>query len=110
MQEERRKFDPATAERIDEYCNTLKEYANGNKMPFTFIVEDPSGNSYVQNPSAPTRDQYCVKTRWLRTPADYEVMGYPCDQATLQADNDKHSLKDPNAPEKPAEMVMKGKS
>jgi len=61
-------------------------------MPFTFIVEDPSGNSFVQNPSAPTRDHYCVKTTWIRTAADYEVMGYPIDQATLQAEQERLEL------------------
>ena len=58
-------------------------------MPFTFIVEDPSGNSFIENPSAPTADQYCKKTHFLRTIEDYQVMGYPIDQATLQAQNDK---------------------
>lgn len=79
MQEERRKYDPATADKIDEYIEDLKLYRDGKKMPFTFIIEDPSGNSFVQNPSAPTRDQYCKKTNWIRTKSEYEVMGYPVD-------------------------------
>lgn len=58
-------------------------------MPFTFIVEDVSGNSFVENPSAPTADQYCKKTHWIRTLEDYEFMGYPADQATLQAEADR---------------------
>lgn len=56
VQEERRKVDPETAKKIDDYCDTLKEYSEGKRYPFKFIVEDPSGNSYVQNPSAPTAD------------------------------------------------------
>jgi zinc finger protein len=83
MQEERRTVDPATAKKIDEYCQTLKEYSEGKRYPFKFIVEDPSGNSYVQNPSAPTADQYCKKTNWIRTIEDYTAMGYPADQATI---------------------------
>lgn len=94
MQEERRAADPATAKKIDEYCKTLEAYADGEKMPFTFIVEDPSGNSFVQNPSAPTADQYCKKTKWIRGAAEYETMGYPVDQATLQAENDRLRLVD----------------
>jgi len=47
MQEERRAADPDTAKKIDEYCEQLAAYADGDKMPFTFIVEDPSGNSFV---------------------------------------------------------------
>lgn len=89
MQEERRVTDPETAKKIDEYCETLKEYASGKRLPFKFIVEDPSGNSYVQNPSAPTADQYCKKTHWVRSIEDYTTMGYPADQATIQAEADR---------------------
>lgn len=63
-------------------------------MPFTFILEDPSGNSFIQNPSAPTADQYCKKTQWIRSVDDYTAMGYPVDQATLNAENDKLRLAD----------------
>ena len=79
MQDERKKFDPITAQKIDEYCDQLRDYADGKKMPFTFILEDPSGNSFVQNPSFPTADQYCKKTNWVRTVEDYTTMGYPAD-------------------------------
>lgn len=83
LQEERRKYDPVTAQKIDEYIDNLKEYRDFKKLPFTFIVEDPSGNSFVQNPSAPTRDHYCKMTKWIRSKEEYEIMGYPVDQATL---------------------------
>lgn len=89
LQEERRKFDPVTADKIDEYCDKLKKYAEGEVLPFTFILEDPSGNSYIQNPAAPTADQYCKRTYWIRSAAEYEAMGYPVDQATLIAEQDK---------------------
>ena len=89
MQEERRKYDPITAGKIDEYCQKLERFATMQEMPFTFIVEDPSGNSFVQNPSAPTADQYCKKTQWVRTVEDYAAMGYPADQASVQAEEDR---------------------
>jgi len=58
-------------------------------MPFTFIIEDPSGNSFVENPSAPTADQYCKKTHWIRSIEEYQKMGYPIDQASYQAEVDR---------------------
>ena len=55
MQEERRKYDPITAGKIDDYVQTLKTYMDReNPKHFTFIIEDPSGNSYISNPQAPT--------------------------------------------------------
>ena len=65
-------------------------------MPFNFIIEDPSGNSYISNPQAPTRDPYCKITKYIRTSDDYIAMGYPIDQATLQAEHDKFAISDPN--------------
>lgn len=47
LQPERRKYDPATATKIDEYIAVLKDYRDMKRMPFHFIVEDPSGNSFV---------------------------------------------------------------
>ncbi len=41
------KHDPATAEKIDEFIVKLEKYANGEIFPFSFIVDDPSGNSFV---------------------------------------------------------------
>jgi zinc finger protein len=65
-------------------------------MPFTFIVEDPSGNSYISNPQAPTRDPYCKITKYIRSSEEYTAMGYPVDQSTLQAEADRLALADPN--------------
>lgn len=99
LQDERRKYDPITAEKIDEYCVKLERFANMEEMPFTFIVEDPSGNSFVQNPSAPTADQYCKKTKWIRSAEEYQELGYPVDQAVLSAQNDQMRLQEKSADE-----------
>lgn len=87
------------AEKIDEYCKKLERFASMEEMPFTFIVEDPSGNSFVQNPSAPTADQYCKKTKWIRSAEEYQALGYPVDQATLSTENDKMRLQEKSADE-----------
>ena len=53
LQPERRKFDPATAAKIDEFIGKLIQYKDGKVFPFTFELIDPSGNSFIQNPNAP---------------------------------------------------------
>jgi len=78
----RKHTEPESYQKIEDYCDRLQKFANGEIMPFTFIVEDPSGNSFVENPSAPTADQYCTKTHWIRSMEEYHAMGYPVDQAT----------------------------
>lgn len=43
------KVDPQTAEAIDKFLLKLKGCAAGDSS-FTFILDDPAGNSYIENP------------------------------------------------------------
>ena len=43
--------------------------------PFTIVVDDPSGNSFVENPSAPNADQGAVVTHYERTPTEDMSIG-----------------------------------
>jgi zinc finger protein len=83
LQEQRRKFDPVTAAKIDEFIAKLNSYMNGEVFPFTFEVVDPSGNSFIQNPNAPNADENLHTHKFIRTTEDYVIMGYNVDQATL---------------------------
>eukprot|EP00752_Nemacystus_decipiens_P011158 g9914.t1 len=38
-----------------------------SEFPFTMVVDDPSGNSFVENPSAPNRDPALTTTHYTRT-------------------------------------------
>lgn len=84
LQEERRRFDPATAAKIDEFLYKLGQYQEGKVLPYTFEVSDPSGNSFIQNPFAPKPDENLTVTRFNRTVEDYQFMGYSVDEAALE--------------------------
>lgn len=43
------KVNPQTAEAIDHFLLKLKAYANA-ESPFTLILDDPAGNSFIENP------------------------------------------------------------
>jgi len=45
-------------------------------LPFTFKLNDPSGNSYIQNPNAPQPDLCVVKNKYSRTKQQIIDMGY----------------------------------
>ena len=62
LQEERRRFDPVTAGKLDEFITKLQKYSEGSVLPFTFEVYDPSGNSFIQNPNAPAVDENLTYT------------------------------------------------
>ena len=48
-------MDLVTATKIDEFLEKLTACADG-KMPFTFVMRDPSGNSFVENKMLPAVD------------------------------------------------------
>ncbi|RKO99085.1 hypothetical protein CXG81DRAFT_15040 [Caulochytrium protostelioides] len=48
-------------------------------LNFTFIVDDPAGNSYVENPHAPLPDPQMSLSFYTRTPAHNEALGLAAD-------------------------------
>ncbi|XP_037634951.1 zinc finger protein ZPR1 [Sebastes umbrosus] len=62
----RRAADPEVAEKIDEFIQKLKKLKEV-ESEFTLVIEDPSGNSFVENPVAPQRDEALVMTMFKRT-------------------------------------------
>ena len=47
LQEESRRFNPSEAAKIDSFLEKVAAYREGKVFPFTFMVTDPSGNSFV---------------------------------------------------------------
>eukprot|EP01018_Ginkgo_biloba_P002471 Gb_23393 [translate_table: standard] len=80
LQEERRKVDPKTAEALDHFMVNLNMCAGGKK-PFTFIVDDPAGNSFIENPFAPTPDPLLSVKFYDRTSEQQAALGYLVDSA-----------------------------
>ncbi|XP_036848620.2 zinc finger protein ZPR1 isoform X2 [Manis javanica] len=70
----RRAKEDAVAERIDDFIVKLKELKQG-ASPFTLIIDDPSGNSFVENPHAPQKDGALLITHYTRTLQQEEVLG-----------------------------------
>ncbi|KAE8663102.1 zinc finger protein ZPR1 isoform X2 [Hibiscus syriacus] len=84
LQEERKKADPQTAEAIDQFLLKLKACATG-ESPFTFILDDPAGNSFIENPFAPSPDPSLSIRFYDRTPEQQAALGYLVDLSQLNA-------------------------
>ncbi|KAK3433754.1 zinc finger protein ZPR1 [Eucalyptus grandis] len=80
LQEERKKVDPKTAEAIDQFLLKLKACASGDS-PFTFILDDPAGNSFIENLFAPSPDPSLTIKFYERTPEQQALLGYLVDPA-----------------------------
>jgi zinc finger protein len=63
-------------EKINNFIIKLSDALSMKKLPFKFIVDDPAGNSFVENPFAPHTDPYAKTLFYERTKEVQEGMGY----------------------------------
>ena len=70
----RRALDESTADKIDEFLTELRKCAEGIR-PFTFVLRDPSGNSFVQNSCAPHPDPHLQVAFFHRSYEENEELG-----------------------------------
>lgn len=62
----RRATHPEVAEKIDEFIQKLKKLKEVQEE-FTLVIEDPSGNSFVENPVAPQKDEALTVSHFKRS-------------------------------------------
>ncbi|KAG7551520.1 Zinc finger ZPR1-type [Arabidopsis thaliana x Arabidopsis arenosa] len=94
LQEERKKVDPKTAEAIDQFLSKLRACAKA-ETSFTFILDDPAGNSFIENPHAPSPDPSLTIKFYERTPEQQATLGYVANPS--QAGQSEGSLGAPSA-------------
>ncbi|KAF8094698.1 hypothetical protein N665_0355s0011 [Sinapis alba] len=85
LQEERRKVDPKTAEAIDQFLSKLRACAKG-ETSFTFVLDDPAGNSFIENPHAPSPDPSLHIKFYERTPEQQAALGYLSNSSQSERD------------------------
>lgn len=112
----RRSADPEVAARIDDFIQKLQKLKDV-EGEFTLVIEDPSGNSFVENPVAPLKDEALTVTRFKRTIEQDKQLGIRADDDDDEepAGNDLESMRnevlifDTNCPEcnRPAKTNMK---
>lgn len=91
----RRLTDPEVADKIDEFVQKLKKLKDVENE-FTLVIEDPSGNSFVENPVAPQKDEALTVTRFKRTDQQNMQLGLKADDDDLEkepAGNDLETMR-----------------
>jgi zinc finger protein len=85
-------------------------------MPYHFKIDDPSGNSYVQNPHAPAGDVYVKTKHYERTNQDLLDMGFmseePAEEETKEerkevAEDTHKEIRKPDFTAEETEQMMK---
>jgi zinc finger protein len=83
MQSERQAVDPLNAAKVEEFIvklNNLKLL----KSPFVIIIDDPTGNSFVENPNAPAKDDALTVLHYTRTHQQDVDIGIAADHESEQ--------------------------
>ncbi|XP_014505821.1 zinc finger protein ZPR1 [Vigna radiata var. radiata] len=83
LQEERKKVTPETADAIDQFLVKLRACATGESA-ITFILDDPAGNSFIENPFAPSSDPSLTIKFYERTPEQQASLGYLVDSTQIE--------------------------
>lgn len=63
-------------EKIKSFVAKVNDALSYKKLPFQFIIDDPAGNSFIENPFAPHTDPYAKIRYYDRTKEVLESMGY----------------------------------
>lgn len=80
----RRIMDPENAKKIDDFVTKLKDLLNRTK-PFKFIMDDPTGNCFIENLNAPNQDPQMTVTFYERTKDQNEALGIAEEEKTENA-------------------------
>ena len=75
LQSTREEIDPDTAHKVTDFIQILEDHMSAKTVPFTFIVDDLCGNSFVQNFNAPKIDPFLKEIHYTRTSKQQEFLG-----------------------------------
>lgn len=82
----RRIMEPEDAAKIDEYVGSIKELLE-LKREFVISVDDPSGNSFIENPLAPSADPQMKVQSYERSKEQDHSLGLYKEEELLEADD-----------------------
>ena len=100
----------------DEFINKIKETIqkltdtlNGDKFPFELILDDPSGNSFIENPYAPQTDPNIKVSYFDRTKEMAEQMGFSLENQKMEQDQTEKKEENKNIEKKDEKTEKKEK-
>lgn len=75
LQEERMAQNPEVGQKVADIISQLTRMAMGLQFPFTIVVSDPAGNSFVENLCAPKTDPKLKLSYFQRTDEQNKELG-----------------------------------
>lgn len=78
--------NPSQYTQLNQLVDRLNDMSAG-KSSFTLEIDDPAGNSYIENPVAPNKDLRCKVIYYERTAEQVRSMGFQSDDTTDNSTN-----------------------
>jgi len=75
----RKIMEPEAAQQIEDFVNRIHEVLL-LKSPFTITLDDPAGNSFIENPNAPANDVARSEEHYARSKEQDHALGIYSDQ------------------------------
>ncbi|XP_075248097.1 zinc finger protein ZPR1-like [Convolutriloba macropyga] len=66
--------DPDSFEKVKDFVTRLRDLKDSD-LGFDFVLDDPSGNSFVENPSAPNKDHCGTVSHYIRSLEQDNALG-----------------------------------
>ena len=81
---------PEVAIKVGQIINQLEEMASGALLPFTMVLDDCAGNSFIENPLAPLKDAQLSIRHYYRTPDQDILLGLPPNKGLYKDDKESN--------------------
>nr|BAN21185.1 zinc finger protein [Riptortus pedestris] len=93
-QDARRATDLEVADKIQDFINKLEALKDVSE-PFDIIIEDISGNSWIENPKAPQPDPNCKTSHFVRNRDQDHILGvYTTEEIEENEEDTSANIKD----------------
>lgn len=79
---------PEIAQKVGAVISKLNDMADGTFLPFTLLLDDPAGNSFIQNLHAPKVDPHMSVHHYQRTAEQDAILGLDSTKGTFKDDTD----------------------
>eukprot|EP01111_Echinosteliopsis_oligospora_P015386 TRINITY_DN6078_c0_g1_i1.p1 TRINITY_DN6078_c0_g1~~TRINITY_DN6078_c0_g1_i1.p1 ORF type:complete len:449 (+),score=135.59 TRINITY_DN6078_c0_g1_i1:47-1393(+) len=101
----RKAIDENSWKQVEDFLAKL-EACIGGQFAFTFVLDDPAGNSFLENPSAPSEDPNMRVTSYLRSLSQNEAIGLATSDPNGEVEKEEKKQEQPQEEEDVKSGVM----
>ena len=71
----KKEIDPALTDKLEVFLKKIIQLKELKSGPFDIMIDDPSGDSFIENPNAPKKDLSLSQVYYRRNKEQNEMLG-----------------------------------